>query len=272
MTRIPRLFRFAHRMRINLRSSRLLRWGTSLTAIWFAIVVAYLVAIADVTSLRQPGNFGDFFSGIFAPVAFLWLVITALMQARELALQRRELQQNRHILQLQAEELKNSVQQFSAQTAIFREQSAMQMATELERSCYEKIGNIGRRLVEISHRITFDHGPENMSGINYAFSDRDAFRELLNGGHVDEFYSRLPRRLERFKMDMLGMPHAAPRTTDFPFSELEQICSSIEEVKKAAIDHRLGGVADKAEAIGLAHLAESIRSVISVASQLPVRG
>ncbi len=53
--------------------------------------------------LLRLGEFGDFFAGVFAPLAFLWFVIAVLMQ-------REELRQNSEALRLQAAELKSVVE------------------------------------------------------------------------------------------------------------------------------------------------------------------
>lgn len=121
MTRIPRLVRFAHRIRIKLRKSRLLRWGASLTAIWIGAVLLYLITIADLTQIRQPNNFGDFLAGAFAPVAFFWLILTTLMQSNELTLQRKELSLSRDVLRLQAQELSHLVAQYAEQVSLLKE-------------------------------------------------------------------------------------------------------------------------------------------------------
>lgn len=58
---------------------------------------------------------GDFLAGLFAPLAFLWLVLGYLQQGDEL-------RQSTQALELQAKELKNSVEQQGRLVAVSRQQ------------------------------------------------------------------------------------------------------------------------------------------------------
>jgi hypothetical protein len=112
--------------------------GVVLSVLWFVILAVYAVQIeiaaavpqvssasADVVSHwhkfwhNSPDAFGNALAGVFAPLAFLWLVVATFLQKDELVAQRRELAQSRQALELQADELKNSVAQLAAQTEIF---------------------------------------------------------------------------------------------------------------------------------------------------------
>jgi hypothetical protein len=75
------------------------------------LTASYLLFWGFVTFDRWPAiqsmalnNMGDFLGGAFAPLAFLWLVLGFLQQGIEL-------RQNSEALRLQADELKNSVEQ-----------------------------------------------------------------------------------------------------------------------------------------------------------------
>lgn len=117
-----RLTRFVARAQVTLKRSRLLRWGVSASFFWLLLVLFYLASFASWADLGKPNQFGDFFAGIFAPLAFLWLVLATMFQRRELELQRKELAQNREALMLQARELKASVEQLAAQAQIMFEE------------------------------------------------------------------------------------------------------------------------------------------------------
>ena len=65
----------------------------------------------------RPNEWGDFLAGSFGPVAFLWLVLGFIQQGHEL-------KQNGEALRLQADELKNSVEQHKDLVAATREQVA----------------------------------------------------------------------------------------------------------------------------------------------------
>lgn len=81
---------------------------------------------------------GDFLAGVFAPMAFLWLVIAVIIQSQELAAQRRELRlmrceykENRKVATAQAEEARKQAEYIGKQTEILQQQQqrrAMEMA------------------------------------------------------------------------------------------------------------------------------------------------
>ena len=71
--------------------------GITLTVIWLLVMAGIYVATDQGSHPVRLNEWGDFFAGFFAPVAFLWLVLGYLQQGEEL----------RH----QAEELRNSVEQ-----------------------------------------------------------------------------------------------------------------------------------------------------------------
>ncbi len=91
---------------------RQLSWGWRLSTAW--IVALFLYAILgpkEYSQYRELDKVGSLLQGAFAPLAFLWLVITVLQQSKELALQREELALTREAVKLQTEALKKSVEQ-----------------------------------------------------------------------------------------------------------------------------------------------------------------
>ncbi len=70
------------------------------------LVVVFYFAIPDIDHMKtlKPNELGDFFAGFFSPLAFLWLVFGYYQQGEEL-------KQNTLALNLQADELRNSVEQ-----------------------------------------------------------------------------------------------------------------------------------------------------------------
>ena len=113
----------------------LLTWAKALSTIWlFSLAVFVAVKWQKITSL-EPNEVGDYLAGAFAPLAFSWLVVAVFLQREELQAQRKELEQNREALLLQANELKNSVEQLARQTEIF----SASHASEQERSVQEEI-------------------------------------------------------------------------------------------------------------------------------------
>ncbi|MER8662438.1 hypothetical protein NKH34_14990 [Mesorhizobium sp. M1148] len=91
------------------KTPRPIRAGYWLSGVWAIVVIGLLIISAgcpDVVgswwdiytrhlSCMQANTIGDFLAGAFAPLAFLWLVITVLVQSEELAAQREELELTR---------------------------------------------------------------------------------------------------------------------------------------------------------------------------------
>jgi hypothetical protein len=78
--------------------------GLTMTALWLFGVGCYIWhGWADFSSLDF-NEMGDFFAGAIAPLAFLWLIIGYFQQGHEL-------EQNTRAIELQARELKESVEQ-----------------------------------------------------------------------------------------------------------------------------------------------------------------
>lgn len=94
---------------------RLFVFGTAITAFWFVFTV-YLGLSTTGTAVPQKLNeWGDFLAGFAAPMAFLWLVLGFIQQGKELRVSTRA-------LQLQAEELRNSVEQQRQLVEVTRQQ------------------------------------------------------------------------------------------------------------------------------------------------------
>lgn len=78
--------------------------GLLATALYFWWVGSLLLPRYSEFQALELNALGDFFAGVFGPVAFLWLVIGYFQQGAEL-------KQNNEALKLQAEELRNAVEQ-----------------------------------------------------------------------------------------------------------------------------------------------------------------
>ena len=87
------------------------RIGWILTLVWLAFFATYLVvARADILSL-EPNELGDFLAGMFAPLAFVWIIVGYYQQAIELRLQVAELTEQVKATQQLAREAKVSARQ-----------------------------------------------------------------------------------------------------------------------------------------------------------------
>lgn len=93
---------------------KLFWWGIGITFGYF-LILGLTILKFNLTLMASWNEFGDFLAGAFSPVAFLWLVLGFVQQQKEL-------QQNTQALKLQADELKNSVDQYKEMVSIAREQ------------------------------------------------------------------------------------------------------------------------------------------------------
>ncbi|MBF7686433.1 hypothetical protein I2F17_11440 [Acinetobacter sp. B10A] len=73
-----------------------------ITTIWIITVIVVPIFCSSIEKPSKLNEWGDYLAGAFSPLAFFWLVMGYLQQGKEL-------QQNTKALELQAQELKNSV-------------------------------------------------------------------------------------------------------------------------------------------------------------------
>lgn len=70
----------------------------------------------------QPNTIGDTLAGIFAPLAFIWIVVTVFLQSHELREQRKELSFSREELKLAREAQEAQLQVMQKQADIFADE------------------------------------------------------------------------------------------------------------------------------------------------------
>jgi hypothetical protein len=102
-------------------------FGIVVTLVWLGTMAVLFYWSSAQASQMKPNEWGDFFAGVFAPLAFLWLVLGYLQQGEELRL-------STEALRLQAEELKNSVEQQRELVEVTRQQ----VEGEREALAYER--------------------------------------------------------------------------------------------------------------------------------------
>ncbi|WP_156383713.1 hypothetical protein [Pseudoxanthomonas sp. Root65] len=89
--------------------------GALLTAFYFSAVATWCIWQWPELAAADASKIGGFLGGVFSPVAFLWLVLGYFQQGQEL-------RQNTRALELQAEELKHSVQHQAELVEVTRSQ------------------------------------------------------------------------------------------------------------------------------------------------------
>lgn len=142
-------------------NNRRFLFGIVSTALWISSVAYLLFRDQHGMSKMTPNDWGSFLSGAFAPLGFLWLVLGYLQQGEELKLSTKA-------LLLQADELKNSVEQQRSLVEVSRQQ----IENEREASKAEQL----TRINEAKPRITLlseggQFGSDGSSFYPIAFSN-----------------------------------------------------------------------------------------------------
>ena len=171
-------------------------WGIAGTGLWIGLIIVYSVFARPKFAEMQPNEFGDFFAGAFAPLAFLWLVLGFFQQGQEL-------RHSAEALWLQGRELQNSVEQQRELVNVTREQLAFEgevlkaQREEIERNSQPvlelrqggsvssghtrlvtfRVANVGKSCTAV--RVTVE-------GVDIAYVD------ILRTGDQLEFYRELP--------------------------------------------------------------------------------
>lgn len=90
-------------------------FGIIVTTIYIGVIVIFRWSSFHELATMPLNEFGDFFAGVFGPLMLFWLILGYIQQQSEL-------RQNTKALELQAEELKKSVEQHKELVKATREQ------------------------------------------------------------------------------------------------------------------------------------------------------
>ncbi|MGV2141367.1 hypothetical protein ACQZ45_25595 [Agrobacterium sp. 16-2014-1-2a] len=117
----------------RIKRSKCINWITQPFNVGLVITILYLGVISIEAKLsgdwatkvdaEKLNSLGDFLAGLFAPVAFLWLIVTVFLQKQELKLTRDELIEQRKAMQDQAKEAKANTVFVEKQTNIMSDQA-----------------------------------------------------------------------------------------------------------------------------------------------------
>jgi len=119
--------------------------GVCGTIVWVAVAAYLLRRDPAAMDAMKPSDWGDFLAGVSAPIAFLWLVLGYFQQSEELRL-------STQALRLQADELKNSVKQQTAQAA---ELNALVEVTKQQFQTSRDLMELEKRKRELELRPAF---------------------------------------------------------------------------------------------------------------------
>jgi hypothetical protein len=176
-----------------------MRWfGLIVTVVWLfggSFYIFYHEGWSQFINL-DPNAHGDFFAGLFAPIAFLWLVIGYLQQTAELRMQREELEMQRKETGRLADE--------SSRQSISIEENLKQSRRDVFLKTKELVDF---EIEEVARRI---HGPvmpmsrqESMAD-TFLAGDRDVYvrglNDRFNGASQQEIAADLNRDDKEFHL------------------------------------------------------------------------
>lgn len=91
-------------------NKRSLTIGVIVTAIWIAIIV-FIYLFTGLEHPKSLNELGDFLAGVFAPIAFFWLILGYMQQGKQLEQNTKALEQQEIALQLQIDEMREGIKQ-----------------------------------------------------------------------------------------------------------------------------------------------------------------
>ncbi|MGX5700381.1 hypothetical protein ACWKWF_12365 [Acinetobacter kookii] len=96
--------------------------GICVTLVWFLAITIFCILENFGFEQNNLNSLGDFLAGIFAPVAFFWLILGYVQQGKQLDQNTKALEQQERALQLQIDEMRESVKQQAELVNIQRQQ------------------------------------------------------------------------------------------------------------------------------------------------------
>lgn len=132
-------------------------------------------------------DWGNFFAGIFAPVAFIWLVAAVWIQSQELAEQREEIrltrlefEENRLVMKEQANEARRQAELIGFQTDILKRQDSDRLDEQRQKNFSEEIQNLAdlihHNLSGVKLLVGKDqYGQENYTNFNKTARAKDDY-------------------------------------------------------------------------------------------------
>jgi type II secretory pathway pseudopilin PulG len=190
--------------------------GAFITVIWFLIIVFIFL----FTGLEHPDSLnelGDFLAGIFAPIAFFWLILGYKQQGKQLEQNTKALEQQERALQLQIDEMRQGTKQQVELVQLQRQQLDEQHRTLEPRFIISQskvnspvYGSSTDPKIDINHNVVFvviNYTLDNLGG--------DAFNLRITHPKTNEIFEKISNvkastseeirfELAQFQLDQLN--------------------------------------------------------------------
>lgn len=178
---------------------RLFVGGIFISVIYVVGLAVYSVSVWANMLEMKPDEFATFLSGVFAPLAFLWLVLGFRQQGDEL-------QNSARALWLQGEELRNSVEQQRQLVEVSREQLASEAAERVRTEQSAESAAQPQLILGPAGGSYFGDGRRRLSiSVTSGGPTCTDARMLLNGGEV----ARTPVFVEGSRLET-NVEYASP--------------------------------------------------------------
>ncbi|WP_342236814.1 hypothetical protein [Inquilinus sp. OTU3971] len=169
--------------------------GLCLSAVWATMGVWVFARFGFAEDGPHLNDIGDFLAGMFAPLAFIWLVVGYFLQGAELAL-------NTRALALQVQEMQESVRQQSQQAAAMVRSEAHSRRDVVMRVIDFHLDLLSSYACDL-WRLASDVGPDTPTVVwdRYSKGDRDVFfvnlAGVLRGVERERILAAAARHLSR---------------------------------------------------------------------------
>jgi type II secretory pathway pseudopilin PulG len=201
--------------------------GAFITVIWFLIIVFIFL----FTGLEHPDSLnelGDFLAGIFAPIAFFWLILGYKQQGKQLEQNTKALEQQERALQLQIDEMRQGTKQQVELVQLQRQQLDEQHRTLEPRFIISQskvnspvYGSSTDPKIDINHNVVFvviNYTLDNLGG--------DAFNLRITHPKTNEIFEKISNvkastseeirfELAQFQLDQLNQKKELEDSLDF---------------------------------------------------------
>jgi hypothetical protein len=152
------------------------KFGWTITMAWIALWAFLLFQDWHKAHEMKFNEWGDFFAGAFAPLAFLWLVIGYFQQGEELSQNTEALKLQEKALQSQVKELQHSVEQQNISANALNKQSKLSGLMARLEAKTRLIDALGRKIVRV--KDSRSAGKENQ--VNILIIEQEKHEDDIN--------------------------------------------------------------------------------------------
>ncbi|MBT8410607.1 MAG: hypothetical protein KJP02_02260 [Octadecabacter sp.] len=213
------------------------RWGLFGTVAYLVLIVCLVIGFWDSFKSLEPNAWGDFLAGTFGPLALGWLVLGFFQQGDEL-------RNSVRTLELQAEELRNSVEQQKAMVVVTekqldldiqvrRDQTAAEISKTLPFFQIRGTGSGGAGDGSRRHKFTLTNIGADASEVSVVMNDVDGF-------HFSPQFLQFTEARKQIELQVIAKQGAS--LNDAKGLKLKLTCSNIRGQKRQQIFEIVDGV------------------------------